>query len=163
MNLCAQECRCPQRLEAPNPLELKSQGTVRLQRWVGLEEQCVLLTMAPLSSPQTMSLETSVYVGIYITIYIWNPEDNLQRLVLSFHHVDPRDWASVFRFGVKCTGLYLIGSKVNFCWVLILEHRDPLSASEMPVTCVPPHTTFRDGAQDTVHELGECSTNGLHL
>lgn len=107
--------------------------------------------MAPLSSPHIIFLETSVHVGTYITVCVRRPEDSLQESVLSFHRVDSTDWASVFRFAVRCICLYhwshLTISKVN----LSVEYSFlGTEIHYLPPKCqshVPSYTTFRDGPQ----------------
>lgn len=43
--------------------------------------------------------------GMHAIAYIWWSEDNLRWLILSFHHMDTRDWTQGIRFGGK--NLYL--------------------------------------------------------
>lgn len=58
MCLCAQECRCPEAGGIKSPRAVVTGNCEASEVGVGpLEEQCVLSTMAPLSSPQTVSFE----------------------------------------------------------------------------------------------------------
>lgn len=110
----------------------------------------------------------NICVCAYITICAWRPEDNLQELVFSFHHVDPMDRAWVFRVAAKWLCLYQLShltiSKVHFpVEYSLLGTEIHYLPPQCWVTHVSLYTTFRDGTQGTVHVLGKCSTNELHL
>lgn len=82
--------------------------------------------------------------------------------------IHPMDWAGVFRAAARWLCLYqlchLTISKVHFSVEYsFLGTEIHYLPPQCWVTRVPLYTTFRDGNQGTVHVLGKCSTNELHL